>query len=292
MGIEKEHYLIGEVSKICNIPIKTLRYYDEIGVLKPEKVDRENNYRYYSKQQILQANIIKDLKMLGFSLQDIKSLLKREDLLLLKEKLENKMKETEDAIKNLKYTENKLKHYYKIVNEGMDILEQYNDAGNNSAQKYNIELKRIAPFPVAYTRYRCPCNPGAFIERYSQLCSLVEKYGLHRSGPFMALYYDHYTVFDYEDADIEVCVPVIENRDDCNIIRKFGDFMAATTQHAGRYTGLIEGYRALVKWMDENGYEQWGAAAERYIIDAASTSYEENYVTELIIPVQKTDHDK
>lgn len=45
MGERKEFYQIGEVSKICNIPIKTLRYYDEIGLLIPRKIDPDSNYR-------------------------------------------------------------------------------------------------------------------------------------------------------------------------------------------------------------------------------------------------------
>ena len=38
-------YQIGEISKLCNIPIKTLRYYNEIGLLIPEKTDSDSGYR-------------------------------------------------------------------------------------------------------------------------------------------------------------------------------------------------------------------------------------------------------
>jgi DNA-binding transcriptional MerR regulator len=65
---------------LCNIPVKTLRYYDEIGLIKPEKVDPHNNYRLYSRQQLLLITIIKDLKLSGFSLKEIAGLLSREDL--------------------------------------------------------------------------------------------------------------------------------------------------------------------------------------------------------------------
>ena len=42
---------IGEFSKICQVSAKTLRYYDEIGLLRPEEINPENGYRYYSYQQ-------------------------------------------------------------------------------------------------------------------------------------------------------------------------------------------------------------------------------------------------
>lgn len=40
---------IGEFSKICQVSAKTLRYYDEIGLLRPEEINPENGYRYYSR---------------------------------------------------------------------------------------------------------------------------------------------------------------------------------------------------------------------------------------------------
>ncbi|AZV42873.1 hypothetical protein BAOM_2264 [Peribacillus asahii] len=47
----KEYFTIGEVSKLFKVKIATLRYYDEIGLLRPEFIDEKNNYRYYSTQQ-------------------------------------------------------------------------------------------------------------------------------------------------------------------------------------------------------------------------------------------------
>ena len=43
---------IGEFSKICQVSAKTLRYYDEIGLLRPEEINPENGYRYYRVEQL------------------------------------------------------------------------------------------------------------------------------------------------------------------------------------------------------------------------------------------------
>ena len=48
-------YRIGEFSYLCSMSIKTLRYYDKIGVLTPERVDELTGYRYYSIDQLEQA---------------------------------------------------------------------------------------------------------------------------------------------------------------------------------------------------------------------------------------------
>ena len=52
-------YKIGEFSKIVDIPVRTLRYYDEFGILKPSDVDNFTGYRYYSDENIIECHLIK-----------------------------------------------------------------------------------------------------------------------------------------------------------------------------------------------------------------------------------------
>ena len=70
---------IGEFSKLAQVSVKTLRYYDELGLLRPDWVDRYTGYRYYVLQQLPRLNRILALRELGFSLVQIAHLL-REDL--------------------------------------------------------------------------------------------------------------------------------------------------------------------------------------------------------------------
>ena len=81
-------YRIGEFSYLCSMSIKTLRYYDKIGVLTPERVDELTGYRYYSIDQLEQAQKIKSLQEASFTLEEIKSILegKNTEILLSKEK--------------------------------------------------------------------------------------------------------------------------------------------------------------------------------------------------------------
>ena len=62
---------IGDFSKFSRVSVKTLRYYDEIGLLKPISVDQFTGYRYYSAEQISQLTRIVGLKNLGLSLEEI-----------------------------------------------------------------------------------------------------------------------------------------------------------------------------------------------------------------------------
>lgn len=65
-------FRIGEVSKACNLSIKTIRYYEEFGLISPIKVDIYTGYRYYDSQNIERLFQIQFLKGLGFTLQEIK----------------------------------------------------------------------------------------------------------------------------------------------------------------------------------------------------------------------------
>lgn len=69
----EKYYSIGEVAKLTNISIQTLRYYDQIDLFKPSYVDSETNYRYYKDSQIYYLDIIKSLKYIGVSLDKIKA---------------------------------------------------------------------------------------------------------------------------------------------------------------------------------------------------------------------------
>lgn len=68
-----ERHGIGEVAKKLQVSTRTLRFYDQKGLLKPTKA--ENGYRFYNEDQVQQLQVIIYLKELGFSLAKIKTLL-------------------------------------------------------------------------------------------------------------------------------------------------------------------------------------------------------------------------
>lgn len=63
---------IGEFSKLTGVPIRTLRYYDEIDLFKPAEIDLFTDYRYYKEEQVVDLELINKLKSVGFTLDEIK----------------------------------------------------------------------------------------------------------------------------------------------------------------------------------------------------------------------------
>jgi DNA-binding transcriptional MerR regulator len=68
-------FKISDFSRLCRLSVKALRYYDELGLLKPAQIDRFTGYRYYSIDQLPRLNRILALKDLGLSLEQIGGLL-------------------------------------------------------------------------------------------------------------------------------------------------------------------------------------------------------------------------
>ena len=122
-------YKIGDFSSKVNIPIKTLRYYDEIEIFKPSYIDVFSNYRYYEDEQITKINLISNLKTLGLTLEEIKEYLKTEN----NEILINKMKGYEDKIKMI----NEFLHHSEIKNYTIEIADYKKYIELNGTKKAN-----------------------------------------------------------------------------------------------------------------------------------------------------------
>lgn len=271
-------YQIGEISKLCNIPIKTLRYYNEIGLLIPEKTDTDSGYRYYSHKQLVLVLVIKQFKEAGFSLKEIKKLLGREDMEYNQNKIKEKYKEIDDKISDLLRIKEKLKF---CLYEGKKQTEQKHEA--------DIEIKYIPETYIAYLRSKSVISAEEFTLKYCSLWSMMEENNFHSTKNVMALYYDDCIKFqcdEKDEYDIEVCAEVSETKEIPGLVRKFGGFKAVSSIHYGSYDNMIEVYRKMINYIDENGYEICGPAIDNYIVDIVSTSDEDNYITELLIPIK------
>src|ERR1043165_2191371 len=66
---------IGDFSRLSRVSVKTLRYYDELGLIKPARVDEFTGYRYYEYDQYARINHVLALRTLGLSLERIRQVL-------------------------------------------------------------------------------------------------------------------------------------------------------------------------------------------------------------------------
>ena len=130
-------YKIGELSKLCRIPVKTLRFYDSEGLLSPDHIDEMTGYRYYSAVKLSDCYRIIALKELGFSLREIRELfsMPRENFSVF---LRNK---EEELCRQLKQTE------YRIA-----ILRNLNTELKERKSMYDIVIRKSDGIRLAYER--------------------------------------------------------------------------------------------------------------------------------------------
>lgn len=128
-------YKIGEFSKIVNMSVRTLRYYDEINILKPGVVDNFSNYRYYTEENIGEANLITILRSVDFSLEEI--LMYKNNL--TEEAIDNKIGSLESEIEDINLKIRKLNIIKEQIldnplqNERVVSLKRKMDSYNKAA---------------------------------------------------------------------------------------------------------------------------------------------------------------
>jgi DNA-binding transcriptional MerR regulator len=113
----KNHYNIEQVATRTNLTKRTLRYYEEVGLLPPA-VRTEGNYRRYTEEDVRLVERIKELRdLLGFSLNDIRQLLQAEEE---RGQIKAAYRQETDASAKLA----QLDRADEIIHEQIDLIDQ------------------------------------------------------------------------------------------------------------------------------------------------------------------------
>jgi len=112
---KQKHLRIGELSKFTGIAVSALRYYEAIDLLKPSYREN-NNYRCYNFNDVAIAQFIKKAQHIGFSLEQIKTILKEREegkspCPKVREIAQEKIHELEIKIKELRQLKNEIKNF-------------------------------------------------------------------------------------------------------------------------------------------------------------------------------------
>jgi DNA-binding transcriptional MerR regulator len=276
---------IGDFSKISVVSVKTLRYYDELGLLKPVQVDPFTGYRMYEFHQLERLNRILALKDLGFSLEEIGQLL-GEDITLEQMRGMLKLRRAEARQKVQEEAER-----LDRVEARLRQIEQ-----EDSMSNYEVVIKRVEAQKVAALRalVATPPEQGAM---WMELGAYIASQHARCVEPCFTLYYDE--EYKERDWDVEVCQPfegTLKETDRIKVRSVAAVETMACTIHHGPFTTIREAYAALTKWADANGYRVVGPPREVYlqsameIADAGNVKVSQvdpETITEVQFPVEK-----
>lgn len=262
---------IGKFSRTCQVSVKTLRLYDQLGLLKPAYIDETNSYRYYEPDQLDTMITIQRYKRFGFSLDEIKTMLDKQfsqhqDVLDVKlGQLIMQRQQLDDTIRDLRVLIGQIKR--------SDTMNQ------TTFENYAIDVIEQKPIPIFGLRREMGVNDFGMV--FSELFEQLHKKGVKDFNMTGARYFDQ--EFNHNKADIEVYMEVKEA--DANDRIEGGSFVH--TVHKGAYSSLNEAYAAIVKWMETNNYEQVGAPYELYTKCGINHYPIDEWETDIYFPAKK-----
>jgi DNA-binding transcriptional MerR regulator len=269
-------FKIGEFSKLSQVTVKTLRYYDRIGLLKPARVDRFTSYRYYSADQLPRLNRILALKDLGLSLEQISRLLEED---LSADQLRGMLR-----LKQAQIQQQVGEEQARLARVAAR-LRQIEREGKMPTQE--IVIKKVEPLQVAALRDTIPAY-DAQGPLWEELVAFMMQHVVKSAGPCLTIYYD--PEHRERDVDVEVCEPVDTSLPDHPRI-KVRELpaveMMASVIHEGSYDNFNETYTALLTWIEANNYRIVGPNREIYLRGQEHGGDPETYVTEVQFPVEK-----
>ncbi len=263
---------IGEFSKICSVTTKTLRYYDEIGLLKPSIVNEHNGYRFYDVKQLKTILFINKLKKYNFSLEEIDRILKDSSGETLPRLIRQKKQQLQDFLENQQFILRQLDEDIQKLEKGIDIMA-YLDT-------ITVELVETPPRNILYSRQHMSTDD--YCKYFGKLFETIARNKLTCIGGPIAIYHDK--EFNPANNDTEIAIPITERTPDT---RELAGGLCAKGIHRGAYSELSSTYSRIVQWMEENGYQLAAPPYEIYVTDPQTTASQEDYVTEIYFPIKK-----
>ena len=272
-------FKIGEFSRLSLVSVKALRYYDELGLLKPMRVDEFTGYRYYSASQLARLNRILAMKDMGLSLEQIALLLDKEP--------------TPDEIRGmLRLKQVELHQQLAEGQARLARIEAWLQAfeQETTMPTYDVILKKVAPVKVAQVRGIAPSMEqlGPTLDGlFNQVIAYVSQQGANFAGPAITVYYS----MEENDHDIGVgaCMPFegsLPGNEQVEVVTLPAVETMASTIHHGPFSTLNQAYNDMLKWIEANGYRISGPNRELNL-EYERGGDQSKYVTEIQFPVEK-----
>ncbi len=262
---------IGEFSRLSRVSAKALRYYDQIGLLKPGYVSPETGYRYYEVGQLHDMLLISRLKQYQFSLPEIAHALANRDADVLSEMMRAKKAELSRQISSRQRILFQMEQDIQKIERCEDMMQT----------NYLIKTTQFQPKNIFSLRQKAGVRELGRI--FGELCGKLEKSHIKPSGPFLTVYHDE--DFNHACTDLEVGAVVPATTGD-NVRRLDPGFCCFAT-HIGPYDDFTPCYAALGEWIEREGYAVSGPPFELYVKGCEDNVRPDEYVTEIYFPIKK-----
>ncbi|MCA9876875.1 MAG: MerR family transcriptional regulator [Thermomicrobiales bacterium] len=264
---------IGRFSKISRLSVSSLRYYDELGLLRPAYVDPASSYRYYLLSQVRTAETIRLLRALDMPLEDVQRLIAEGQSAAAQDLLNRHERRMEERIA-----------------EGQRILAYLRrlQGGEGEETLSPVRAHTYPPQDILALHARVPetAVPGAWRELAAELRDHLRRCPPAPAQPVGAIFPDPF--HDERAVSMVVFTPAPPRAPGGGrIVREhLPGGLCAVVRHAGPYTLLHRPYEQLAAWMQAHGHETAGAPREVYVVGPTETTDPNSYETDVIWPIR------
>ena len=272
---EKTKLKIGEFSKMMQVTVKTLRHYEQKGLLVPYEVDEWTGYRYYSITQMQRLNTIRGLQRQGFTLEEIKELLEDGAQTPSIEQLTQKIEETERQL--------------QLLTERRSQLLKWMDSHKQIKTMEKFSIQSLPEIIVASHREVISGYSALGLLCVNKIGSEMQRLGCKCPPPGYCFTIEHNQEFCAENIDIEYCEQVEEMGNDSDIIqfkRLPAVEKALCMKHVGPYERFYESFTEALAYMEEQGYRLAGHPRTCYIDGIWNQEDPEKWLSIIQIPIE------
>jgi effector-binding domain-containing protein len=245
---------IGRFSKMTRLSVKALRLYDEIGLLRPARIDPSSGYRYCFIGHAGRAEVIKMLRSVDMPLDEIRTILEADDPELTHEQL---VVHRELLTGRLAAQERTLAYLESLIQREEGVMA------------YDVEILETTPQLVAAAKMHTSLERvGSDIAAgFGSLMQALAAEGVPPAGSPLIVYHD--LIDEASDGDIEICVPVATSVSGDSVVygRELEGGLMATTVHRGPYEEIAPAYHTVTAWISQHGHDIAGPPREIYLND-------------------------
>jgi len=272
-------FTIGDFARHGSVSVRMLRHYDALGLLQPAYTDRLTGYRWYEARQLSRLNRIVALKDLGFTLEQVGSILddkvSAEELRgMLRLRRAELQAQVTAGIARLAQVEARLQ-----------TIEREGAMPTDDVQVKRIPAVRVAELTGTAAGFEPESIAPVIGPLYDELRCLLERAAIVPAGPPVAY---------YEDAPggdgvlVHAAMPVnadLPGGHAFSIVDLPEIEQAATIVHHGSMDNVVPTIQTMARWIEANGYRSAGYNRELYIEVGADR---DAWVTELQEPIELT----
>ena len=272
--MNKKLFSIGEMARLFHLSVSSIRHYESCGLIKPEYVDPDTGYRYYSPRQFEPFNTIRYLRALDIPLHEIEDFLHDREV----DKIEEKLCRQKAIVAE------KQQELARIGQKIDAQLHRLRDA--QSVPLDRIELVYTPPCRLVWTENRITARePDSLDLSVSQLAAAQAEAIIFLGKVGFSISQAHLEEKQYGEYDGTFLL--LDDADHFDgALLSLPETLCARVRFRGHHLQSPEQYRKMDRFIQEKGLQICGFSREIVLIDQDITSDTEKFVTEICVPVK------